>query len=278
MKSTLFLTAATLFVTAASAQQTDSTSQNGTTDSTTGSTNQTGTMGNTMSTTDSSKKLNAYGSYSTRDSIAAKYKLLPMPGGLTVDKTFPILGMYQLNTVPAAGSMETSTTTSTTAQTDGTATSTDASATGTTGMAAPGVTITLDSASKGIVWVDGLQQGRMKAFLKKSPATYRIVAQKSATGTAIPEGTMHLDQATNTLHIALGTPYNEMDPTAIFGQGNGTTAEDNTADTKVKTKNTKTKSKVTFITATKVIADPMQNGQMQQGTTNGTMQQNNQQQ
>lgn len=278
MKSTLFLTAATLFVTAASAQQTDSTSQSGTTDSTTGSTNQTGTMGNTMSTTDSTKKLNAYGSYSTRDSIAAKYKLLPMPGGLTVDKTFPILGMYQLNTAPAAGSMETSTTTSTTAQTNGTATSTDASATGTTDMAAPGVTITLDSASKGIVWVDGLQQGRMKAFLKKSPATYRIVAQKSATGTAIPEGTMHLDQATNTLHIALGAPYNEMDPTAIFGQGNGTTTEDNTADTKVKTKNTKNKSKVTFITATKVIADPMQNGQMQQGTTNGTMQQNNQQQ
>ena len=34
----------------------------------------------------------------TVDSIAAKYKLIPMPEPLTIEKTFPVLGTYQLAT------------------------------------------------------------------------------------------------------------------------------------------------------------------------------------
>src|SRR5215212_190792 len=79
---------------------------------------------------------------STVDSIAAKYKLQPMPEAMSVEKKFPALGTYQLTT------------------TDG---------------ASQTVTIALDQDSKGIVWVEGLPEGKFKAYLKKSPATYRIV-------------------------------------------------------------------------------------------------------
>jgi hypothetical protein len=247
MKSTYLLTAATLFVTAANAQVTDSTTQN----NNTGNTTATGTM----STTDTTRKLNNYGSYSTRDSIAAKYKLLPMPGALTPDKAFPILGAYQLN---AGADATANTATSGTTSTDTASQSTDAMS------AAPSVTITLDSASKGIVWVEGLQQGRLKAYLKKSPATYRILAQKTDAGKSIPEGTMHLDPTTNTLHIALGAPYNEADPTAVFAQGDVAATEENTATTtKANAKSKKAKQKVTIITATKFDATQ----QMQQGAS-----------
>ena len=256
MKSTYLLTAATLFVTAANAQVTDSTTQN----NGTGNTTATGTM----STTDTTRKLNTYGSYSTRDSIAAKYKLLPMPGALTPDKTFPILGTYQLN---AGTEATTSTATSGTTSTDTASQGTDAT------TAAPSVTITLDSASKGIVWVEGLQQGRLKAYLKKSPATYRILAQKTDAGKSIPEGTMHLDPATNTLHIALGAPYNEADPTAVFAQGDVAATEDNTATTKASDKSKKAKQKVTIITATKFDATQ----QMQQGASTSIAQPTGQQ-
>lgn len=271
---------------------------------TTGTTgNLPGSTGTTQMGVDNARRLNQYGSYSTRDSIAAKYKLQPMPGALTIEKTFPILGTYQLNTTPGTtgttGSTNAGTTTGTTATSGTTATTgtTGNTTTGTTtnsgntlnatdasaAYGAQQVTITLDSASKGIVWVEGLQQGRLKAYLKKSPATYRVVAQKSATGTAIPEGTMHLDSATSTLHIALGVPYNDVDPTAIFAVSDSTASVDNTAEVKVKTKDSKTnkttksKSKVVFITATKVDA-AMQQDATQQGTDAGTIQQNNQQQ
>lgn len=286
MKSTFFLTAATLIFSAAQAQVTTSTSSD-----TTATSSDTTTLGNTgtnnagmntgtnmntgtgvnTTTTDTSRKLNNYGSYSTRDSIAAKYKLLPMPGALTLEKTFPILGTYQLNTATAASNAggTTSTTAAASGQVSGTTTGTD--------VTAPSVTITLDSASKGIVWVEGLQQGRLKAYLKKSPATYRIVAQKSGSGTAIPEGTMILDTTTNTLNIALGAPYNEVDPAAIFALSNGGTAVDNTAEVKVKTKNAKTKSKVTFITATKVDAAQQLQEAQTPGAASGTTQQNGQQ-
>jgi hypothetical protein len=264
MKSTLFLTAATLFVTAANAQVTDSTTQKTGTDSATqttgtGNTTSGSTTTGTMSTTDTTRKLNTYGSYSTRDSIAAKYKLQPMPGALTPDKTFPILGTYQLNADPAA---TTTTATSGTTSTDAATQSTDAA------MAAPAVTITLDPASKGIVWVEGLQQGRLKAYLKKSPATYRILAQKTEAGKSIPEGTMHLDPATNTLHIALGAPYNEADPAAIFATSDATMTDEATVTTKPKAKNAKAKNKVTIITATKLDATQ----QMQQGASTGVTQ------
>ena len=64
---------------------------------------------------------------STVDSIASKYHLLPMPAPLTIEKTFPVLGSYQLNT------------------TDG---------------ASQNVVVTLDQDNKGIVWIEGLPQDR----------------------------------------------------------------------------------------------------------------------
>ena len=163
---------------------------------------------------------------STADSIHAKYQMQPMPEALTIEKTFPILGSYQLNS------------------TDGSAQT---------------VTITLDSTNKGVIWIAGLPEGTMKAYLKKSPGTYRIVSQKSESGAQIPEGTLFFDPSTNALNVALGKAYDEADPTAIFANVN---AADNTASVadngdqvKVKTKTpagkTKTKTKLVFYSATK---------------------------
>lgn len=174
---------------------------------------------------------------STVDSIAAKYQLQAMPQPLTVEKTFPVLGTYQLNASPAGAVT--------------TGTSTDAAA------ATQQVTITLDTANKGVVWIEGLPEGRMKAYLRHAPATYRIVAQKSETGRAIPEGTLIFDPNTNLLNIALGKAYDDADPSAVFNM-NAAASTDAVAaapaTVKVKTKNSgvKTKSKVFFYTATKM--------------------------
>lgn len=175
---------------------------------------------------------------STVDSIAAKYKLLPMPEALTIEKSFPVLGTYQLN-----------------AETETPST----------------VTITIDSANKGLIWVEGLPQGRIKAYLKQSPATYRVLAQKTPEGKQVPEGTLYFDPSTSTLNIALGRSFNEANPTEIFGLN--TVASTDLADgaevkVKTKTKGSKSKSKITFYTATKA----------EQNTAVNTQQQDQQQQ
>jgi hypothetical protein len=160
---------------------------------------------------------------STVDSIRAKYTLQPMPGALTIEKAFPVLGTYHLTT-------------------DSTIT----------------LTVSMDSASKGIVWVEGLPQGKFKAFLKQSPATYRITAQKTESGTSVPEGTLMFDTTTNTLNIALGKAYNEANPGEIFGTIADAGVSTDVANTgtevkvKTKTKNTKSKAKVVLYSATKV--------------------------
>ena len=185
----------------------------------------------------------------TVDSIAAKYKLIPMPEPLTIEKTFPVLGTYQLAT---DASMATTSTAST-------ATTTDAS-TSTTTSFSNNVTITLDSVNKGVIWVSGMPQGTFKAYLKKSPATYRILAQKTDAGKEIPEGTLLFDPETKALNIALGKEYDEADPAAIFALNPAlnTTAStdvapaDNEVKVKVKTSTSKSKSKVTYFTATKL--------------------------
>lgn len=211
---------------------------------------------------------------STVDSIAAKYKLVPMPGPLTIEKTFPVLGSYTLTTPVTdpnaatstnstsgttssnAGSATTGSATVTADATTGTTTTTatDATASGAMDATAAGnVTITLDSANKGIVWIEGLPEGRLKAYLQKSPATYRIVSEKTEDGKKTPEGTLMLDQSTNTLNIALGKAFDEVDPAAVFAMQNVATTTDNTVEVKVKTPKSKSKSKVTFYTATKVM-------------------------
>jgi len=174
---------------------------------------------------------------STVDSIAAKYQLIPMPAPLTTEKIFPALGVYQLNVNAEA------TTTS------------DVITASNEVTPVANVTITLDSASKGIVWVDGLPEGRFKAYLKKSPTTYRIIAQKTNLGKQIPEGTLIFDEASNTLNIALGRDFNEEDPAAVFASNAIATTEVTTAAT-VKSKNAKPKTKVNFYTATKVVTEP----------------------
>src|SRR5687767_12198168 len=111
---------------------------------------------------------------STVDSIAAKYKLVPMPEALTIEKTFPILGSYQLTTpIDSAGATMGTTNSTSTTGTAGSTTSTtnDATVGSTTSSATSGtstagvnadasgvtsmsnVTITLDSFNKGMVWV-----------------------------------------------------------------------------------------------------------------------------
>jgi hypothetical protein len=154
---------------------------------------------------------------STADSISAKYKLLPMPEALTIEKTFPVIGQYTLSNADASQ---------------------------------PAITIALDSSNKGIVWIDGLAQGKIKAYLKKAPSTYRIPAQKSESGKSIAEGTVMYDKENNVLNIAIGGGYNEADPAAIFA--NATAAAPVTeTKVKVKTANSKTKNKVIFYSAVK---------------------------
>jgi hypothetical protein len=159
---------------------------------------------------------------STVDSIHAKYQLQPMPEALTIEKTFPVLGSYQLTA------------------TDG---------------AVQDVNITLDSANNGIIWIAGLPEGTIKAYLRQSPGTYRIISQKSESGKQVPEGTLYFDGTSNTLNIVLGQPYDAADPIAVFNLNtseNGDVA-DNATEVKVKTKtpNSKTKTKLIFYTATK---------------------------
>jgi hypothetical protein len=164
---------------------------------------------------------------STVDSIHAKYQMQPMPEALTIEKTFPVLGTYQLTTADSSNAQQ--------------------------------VTITLDSANKGVIWISGLPEGTFKAYLKKSPGTYRIISQKAENGSQIPEGTLFFDPSTNTLNIALGKAFDETDPTSIFANMNtnaGTdVAANNAPEVKVKTKTptskTKTKTRLVFYTATK---------------------------
>jgi hypothetical protein len=166
----------------------------------------------------------AVNAQSTSDSIAAKYQLLPMPTALTIEKTFPVLGSYQLTT--ADGNTQ-------------------------------NVMVTLDPENKGIVWIDGLPQGKMKAYLKSAPSTYRIIAQKTETGKQIPEGTLIFDQETSNLNIALGKPFNAANPGEIFNLKPSTdVAASGTNEVKVKSKSgpSKSKSKIVFYTAVKTDA------------------------
>ena len=78
------------------------------------------------------------------------------------------------------------------------------------------LSITIDPNNKGLVWIEGLPQGRVKAFLRKSPATYKIPAQKTEEGKEVAEGTLMFDKETNTLSICIGKEYNTTDPSAAF--------------------------------------------------------------
>ena len=142
----------------------------------------------------------------TVDSISAKYKLLEMPKALTVEQIFPVIGQYELST------------------------GADQTPVGT-------VKIVLDEQVKGKVWIEGLPQGRVFAQLRRSPATYKIPAQKTAEGNDVPEGTLIYDNNTRVVNISLGKAYNVADPAAVF------VSVEEPATVEVKTKGKKTKIK-----------------------------------
>jgi len=144
----------------------------------------------------------------TVDSILSKYTLVPMPSQMTTEQIFPVIGQYQSST-----------------------------------NADQKITVTLDDQNKGFVWVDGLPEGRIKAVLKRSPATYKIQAQKTAEGNDVREGTLIYDKDSKVITVMLGRPFNDQDPASVFA----TTTEEATATempvTKTKTNKTKTKVK-----------------------------------
>jgi len=154
----------------------------------------------------------------TVDSILSKYTLQPMPSQMTTEQIFPVIGQYQSST-----------------------------------NADQKITVTLDDQNKGFVWIDGLPQGRVKAVLKRSPATYKIPAQKTAEGSDVREGTLIYDKDSKVITVMIGRPFNDQDPASVFA----TTTMDNqtamtdeqknmeqkTAVTKTKTNKTKTKVK-----------------------------------
>jgi len=168
-----------------------------------------------------------------------KYKLLPMPEALTTEKIFPVIGKYNLT------------------DKDGAATE---------------VTISLDPTNKGIVWVEGLPQGKVKAFLRKSPGIYKIPTQnldeveaaveveaevkdakaaKTAKAKAaekaakqLPEGVMIFDKDNNTLNVCIGCTYNNEDPAVAFAAPvEPEVAVEETPKSKKATAKTKTKVK-----------------------------------
>jgi len=100
---------------------------------------------------------------------------------------------------------------------------------------ASNVVITLDAENRGMVWIEGLPQGKIKAYLRRSPATYKIPAQKTEGGKEIAEGTLIYDKDANTLNILIGKEYNLQDPASAF-------SVEEVADVKATTK-TKSKTK-----------------------------------
>jgi hypothetical protein len=138
----------------------------------------------------------------TVEAIISKYEGNPVTQRteLTSSDIFPVIGKYE------------------------SATNTDAAA----------VTIKLDEQNRGIVWIEGLPQGKVKAMLRKSPAIYKIPAQKSEDGKEVAEGTLIFDKETNTLSICIGKKFNTEDPASAFL----VPVEEPAATTKMKTKKT----------------------------------------
>lgn len=120
----------------------------------------------------------------TVDSITAKYKdkIVAAPAPRTTELIFPVIGMYESGSNPEISSLH----------------------------------ISLDAANKGLIWIEGLPQGKVRGLLTKSPATYKIPAQKTDTGKDLPEGTLIFDKETNTLSICIGKAYNSANPALVF--------------------------------------------------------------
>jgi hypothetical protein len=159
----------------------------------------------------------------TVDSITSQYagKYIAARPVLTNADIFPVIGKYE------------------------SATNTDAVS----------VTVALDGQNKGLVWIEGLPQGKINAMLRKSPATYKIPAQKTEDGKEVGEGTLIFDKETGTLSICIGKLYNAEDPAVAF------TAPAEEPATTVKT--SKTKKPITpkawIYTGTKLVTETVSN-------------------
>jgi len=155
----------------------------------------------------------------TVDSITSQYAgkyIAPRPA-LTSADIFPVIGKYE------------------------SATNADAAS----------VTISLDEQNKGIVWIEGLPHGKVKAMLRKSPAVYKIPAQKTEDGKEVAEGTLIFDKETNTLSICIGKLYDAANPSSAFA------APVEEPATTVKTSKTKkaTQPKTWIYTGTKLATE-----------------------
>lgn len=157
---------------------------------------------------------------------ADTYKMQPMPEALTVDKIFPVLGKYEVTNKEGAAST---------------------------------LTVTLDETNKGIVWIDGLPQGKVKATLRKSPAIYKIPVQplegqmmaeeteaktakaKPAKAKELAEGVLIYDKDANVINVCIGCKYNNEDPAMAFSA----TEPAATEEPAVEKKATKTSKKST---------------------------------
>lgn len=142
------------------------------------------------------------------------YKLQPMPEALTTEKVFPVIGSYQL--------------------------------TDKEGAATP-ITITLDETNKGIAWVDGFPQGRIKANLMKSPATYKIPAQKIGEGKDakdVAEGVLVYNRDANTMNVCFNCTYNAENPEVVFAVATEEPVVEETAATKKAAKSTAKTKKI----------------------------------
>jgi hypothetical protein len=158
------------------------------------------------------KQTDPYSPYNnpTVTAITSKYALKEMPGQLTVEKIFPAIGKYEFTADGATNPTQ--------------------------------VTVTLDPEVKGVVWVEGLPQGKFKALLRQSPATYKIPSQKNEEDKEVAEGTLIYDQDAKTLSVIIGQEYNVQDPASAFTMP----VEDemaNAEEMKVKTAKSKTKVK-----------------------------------
>ncbi|MBA2498466.1 MAG: hypothetical protein H0V30_01935 [Chitinophagaceae bacterium] len=155
-----------------------------------------------------------------KEDLTAKF--LPMPDPLTMEKIFPATGNFQLTQTNIEGATE--------------------------------INIMLDSANKGLVWIEGLPMGKIKAQLRQSPATYKIPAQKTEDGKSIEEGTLVYDKEANILNICLGCTYDETEPAKPFTIA--TETMDSEATTKKVTKKTSSsKAKVWNYTGAKLIVE-----------------------
>lgn len=120
---------------------------------------------------------------------------------------------------------------------------------------APAVSIALDAENKGIVWIEGLPQGRIKAILKRSPSTYKIPAQKTEDGKEVAEGTLIFDKMTNSLSINIGKAFNDVDPAAAFAVVAEEPAPATTKSSKSKKTKTVQQPKPWIYTGTKLVVE-----------------------